>query len=122
MTTNFEKLSGAKAFSPVYREVDMGGFADELAGTVLQVRVNPPAIADSFINIDRDNVSFEQVRRAVMVYYDLSAEAVNMMDDSMVSWMATEATTLYTAYHEGLKEKGFLAPLSSNGSSPIITK
>lgn len=106
---NLAILNETGLLTPVYEPVDLGGWSEAYAGKTFQARVNPPGLADDLLAARAaGGATFEQMRKLVVVFYELSPEIVAQMDDLLVSFLAGQAVERYNAYHQRLKN--FLAP------------
>ncbi|MGB8644048.1 MAG: hypothetical protein WCF84_02335 [Anaerolineae bacterium] len=122
---------------PETRPLDLGGYAAQLKGQIVPVRVNAPGVIEAYnrgrgrtVKTDYDNAGqathtettytpdptgaeYERYRAAVCVLYNQPLAAVSKLDDNLLLWLFNQGWELYTAYHEELQKN------SASGSEPI---
>jgi|GEM_PF-6654313 len=103
---NLEILKQTGLLEKQTRPLDVGGYAPQFAGQVLQVWVNPPALYDDFVNASADHGGrdMDKWRRVVSILFEMPLEAVQAMDDDLVTWLFTNGYRVYDEYHEELKK------------------
>lgn len=103
MANNLETLSALAAKQT--RQLDLGDFADAERGKILDVWVNPPAIVEIVRAVRDAEQDYAHARRVVSILFDLPLDAVEKIDDLLVSWLFARGLDLYQQYHEELKKR-----------------
>jgi hypothetical protein len=101
MTDNGTKI--ASLIQTQTRPLDLGGYAEEMAGTELTVWVNAPGIIELLWK--REAGDYAILRKVVEILFDFTPEQVARFDDNFMLWLFERGSAMYTEYHASLKKK-----------------
>jgi hypothetical protein len=95
----------AELTNEVVRELDLGEYADALAGKKLQIQVNPPSIIEEVAGKDPKTVSRMTLCKVVSLFTNISPDAVAKFDDTLLYWVYGKSLQAYNDFHSSLKKK-----------------
>jgi hypothetical protein len=88
----------------VVRDLDLGEYADTLAGQRLQVRVNPPGVIEEVAGKALADLPREKIIVVVCLFIGSTPDEVGKLDDALLYWIYGKSLELYNSYHEQLRK------------------